>query len=171
MGLGDWLFGKDYTPKAYDFDPGAFGTGAGGQRMQQMLEQQAAGQGPSLGRGIMQQGLQQAIKNQRAQAAGAMGMNPALAQKLSGEQAGAMTAETQRQAGQVGLQEQMAAQSALQNWLQQERAAQMQLEMAKAQQFGMLEQMKAQQAAQDQGWFGPLMGMGAGILGAGIGAG
>ena len=101
----------------------------------------------------------------RAQAAGSMGMNPALAQKLSGEQAGAMTAQTQRDVGQVGLQEQMQAQQALQQWLQQQRQAQMQLEMAKAGQHGMQQQMLANQAAGDQGMFGSLMNVG-GQLGA-----
>ena len=68
--------------KPFEFDPSQFGMGEAGANMQQLLEAQSRGEGSSLGRGIMQQGLEQAIKNQRSQTAGMMGTNPALAAKL-----------------------------------------------------------------------------------------
>ncbi len=140
--------------------------GEAGQRMQGLLEQQAAGRGPSLGRGMMQEGLQQAIKNQRAQTAGMMGTNPALAAKLGGQQGAEMTRQTMRDVGQVGMQEQMMAQQALQQWLQQQRQAQMQLQMAQSGQLGMQQQMMNQQAMQDQGAMGTIANIGGTVLGA-----
>lgn len=164
--MGDWMWGKDYDPKQFQFDPAAFGTGAAGQRMQQMLAAQASGLGPSLGRGIMQQGLEQSIKNQRAQTAGMMGTNPALAAKLGGQQGAAMTAESQRMAGQMGIQEQMMAQQALQQWLQQERQAQMQLQFGQAGQMDLYNQLMMQQAMGDRGAMGTLANITGSVLGA-----
>jgi hypothetical protein len=139
--------------------------------MLNLLQMQAAGKGPSLGRGMMQQGLQQAIKNQRAQAAGMMGTNPALAQKLSGQQAGAMTAQSMRDVGQVGLQEQMGAQQALQAWLQQERAAQMAYEQQRLMQEGMYQQRLMGWDPATSGIFGDIAGVAGDIFGFGAGAG
>ena len=164
--LSDWAWGPDYKPEQFQFDPGQWGTGEAGQRMQGLLEQQAAGRGPSLGRGMMQEGLQQAIKNQRAQTAGMMGTNPALAAKLGGQQGAEMTRQTMRDVGQVGMQEQMMAQQALQQWLQQQRQAQMQLQMAQSGQLGMQQQMMNQQAMQDQGAMGTIANIGGTVLGA-----
>jgi len=160
-------FGKEYNPQQYNVNEAAYGTGAAGQRMQDLLESQARGEGPSLGRSVMQQGLEQAIKNQRAQAAGMMGTNPALAMKLSGEQAGAATAQNLKQAGMVGMQEQRQAQAALQDWIQQQRAAQIQLEQQKAFQNNLYQQQLMQQAANNQGIFSDVAGM----LGSGLGMG
>jgi hypothetical protein len=136
-----------------------------------MLQQQARGEGPSLGRGMMQQGLQQAIKNQRAQAAGMMGTNPALAQKLSGQQAGQMTAQTMRDVGQVGLQEQMGAQQALQAWIQQERAAQMELDRQRMFQQNLFQQRLMGWDPATSGIIGDVAGGLGSMLGFGAGAG
>ncbi len=141
--------------------------GVPGENMRRLLEQQARGEGPSLGRGMMQEGLQQTIKNQRSQAASMMGTNPALAQKLSGEQAAGMTQDVMRDVGQVGLQEQMQAQQALQAWLQQERLAQMALERDRMMQ-------ESQYQARLMGWDPATQGIFsdvAGMVGSGLGMG
>jgi hypothetical protein len=169
--VGETIFGKTYDPKQFQFDPSAFSTGRGGRQLQAWLEQRARGGGPSLAQGVMQRGLEQAIKNQRAQTAGMMGTNPALAAKLGGEQGAGMMQAGMREAGMVGLQEQAQAQAALAQWLQQERQAQMQQQAMQAGQHNLYQQMMMQQAAQDQGLFGPLMNLGGSMLGAGIGAG
>ena len=162
-------FGKTQNPWQIGVTPGAYGTGTGGANMQSMLEAQSRGEGPSLGRGIMQQGLGQAVKNQNAQAASMMGTNPALAAKLSGQQAGEMTAQSNRDAAQVGLQEQMQAQAALQQWIQQERAAQMQLDMQRRMEQSRYQDRMLQQAQGDQGIFGDVMGLGGTALGFALG--
>jgi hypothetical protein len=161
----NWFGSQGQKPWQIDPRAGAYGTGTQGANMLAMLQQQARGEGPSLGRGMMQQGLQQAIKNQRAQAAGMMGTNPALAQKLSGQQAGAMTAQSMRDVGQVGLQEQMGAQQALQAWLQQERAAQMAYEQQRLMQEGMYQQRLMGWDPATSGIFGDVAGM----VGTGLG--
>jgi hypothetical protein len=161
----NWFGSKGQKPWQTTPRMGAYGTGTAGANMQQLLQQQARGEGPSLGRGMMEQGLQQAIKNQRAQAAGMMGTNPALAQKLSGEQAGQMTAQNLRDVGQVGLQEQMQAQQALQNWIQQERAAQMMAEQERLRQQNIYQQRMLGYDPATQGIFGDVMG----AAGAGLG--
>ena len=137
----NWWGSQGQKPWQIDPNSKAYGTGVPGQNMQAMLEQQARGEGPSLGRGMMQEGLAaKSIKNQRAQASGMMGTNPALAMKLSGQQAGEATAQNLRDVGQVGLQEQMQAQQALQQWIQQERAAQMMLDQQRMNQRNLYQQ-------------------------------
>ena len=161
----NWWGSQGQKPWQIDPNSKAYGTGVPGQNMQSMLEQQARGEGPSLGRGMMQEGLQQSIKNQRAQASGMMGTNPALAMKLSGQQAGAATAQNLRDVGQVGLQEQMQAQQALQQWIQQERAAQMMLDQQRMNQRNLYQQRLMGWDPATQGIGGDVMG----ALGTGIG--
>jgi hypothetical protein len=78
------------------------------------LQQQAAGQGPSLAGQQLQQGLQQQLLQQRAQAASMGGdVNPFLAQRQLGDQAAQAQQATNAQMAMARTQEQMNAQGAL----------------------------------------------------------
>ena len=58
----NWWGDPGQKPWQIDPNASAYGTGTGGANMQRMLEMQARGEGPSLGQGMMQQGLQQSIR-------------------------------------------------------------------------------------------------------------
>jgi hypothetical protein len=78
------------------------------------LQQQAAGQGPSVAGMQLQQGLQQQLMQQRAQAASMGGdVNPYLAQRQLAEQGAQAAQATNAQAAMARTQEQMNAQGAL----------------------------------------------------------
>lgn len=161
----NWFGGQGQRPWQIDPNARAYGTGAAGQSMQELLQKQARGEGPSLGRGLIQEGLRQAISNQQAQAAGMSGINPALAMKLTGERAGAMTSDAQRQAAQVGLQEQMGAQQALRDWIQRERDAQVALDRDRIAQRNLFQQRLMGYDPATEGIFGDVAGM----VGSGLG--
>lgn len=116
------------------------------------LQQQAAGRGPSVAGLQMQQGLDQAIAAQQAQAASARGMSPALAQRMAAQQGAAMQQGSVNQAAQMRAQEQLAAQQSLGSMLAGARGQDIGIAAQQAQlnQGTSLANMQAQLQAQGQ---------------------
>lgn len=78
------------------------------------LEQQAAGEGPSLAGLQLQQALERSQKNQMGMLAAQPGMSPGMAARLFGQQAGQAQAEAGMQSAQARMAEQIAARQQLQ---------------------------------------------------------
>jgi len=83
----------------------------GGQSFQQMLADQMTGKAPSVADAQMRAAFDRSIAAQQSATAGARGVNPALAQRLIAQQAGAQRAELGQQSGIARLQEQQQAQA------------------------------------------------------------
>ena len=83
----------------------------GGQSFQQMLADQMTGKAPSVADAQMRAAFDRSIAAQQGAAAGARGVNPALAQRLIAQQAGAQRAELGQQSGIARMQEQQQAQA------------------------------------------------------------
>ena len=87
----------------------------------QALQQQAAGQGPSLAGAQFAQARDAGIAQQMALAASARGQNAALGQRQVAQQAASMNQQAARDAGTARIQEQLAARDQLSGVLQQGR--------------------------------------------------
>ena len=86
------------------------------------LEQQAAGQGPSLANLQLQEALEAALKNQMGALAGTPGVNAAMASRLFGYQAGDARRNAALAAAQTRMAEQLAARQQLNEILASGRA-------------------------------------------------
>ena len=83
----------------------------GGKSFQEMLASQMTGQAPSVADAQMRAAFDRSIAAQQSATAGARGVNPALAQRLIAQQAGAQRAELGQQSGIARMQEQQQAQA------------------------------------------------------------
>lgn len=137
---------SNYQGREYQFDPAAFGSGAAGAETQSALMARMRGEAPSVAELQMQQGIGRALQGSQAMQASAVGMSPGLAQRLAGQRSAQIMGEGNLAMGQLRAQEQMAAEQRLMEWLERERQAQMALQMARANEFGRVDQMGWQQA-------------------------
>lgn len=126
----------------------------GQQDLVSALQAQSSGQGPSLAQMQLQQGTDQALAAQAAQAASARGVDPALAQRLALQNSANIQQQQAGQSGMLRLQEQQQSQNALAQALQGARSqdlnvAQMgQQEQARKDAF--LQALMGQALARDQ---------------------
>lgn len=81
----------------------------------QALQQQYAGTGPNAAMGAMQRGTEEAIKRSASALASQRGINPALAQRLSSQQAAQQTQEAAQQGAILQAKQQQEALGGLQN--------------------------------------------------------
>lgn len=100
------------------------------QAFVQALQQQAAGQGPSLAGLQLQQALERGLKNQMGALASNPGISAALAARLFGQQAAAAQRDAAMAAAQTRIQEQNAAQQQLGTALNQVQDVQTRVALA-----------------------------------------
>ncbi len=121
------------------------------QGQQQRYEQMVKGRGPSLGRQMLQEGLERGMGQQRAMAQSARGgaLQQTLARRQAQNVGAQMAGQAGRQAAMLRAQEQQAAMSGLDRSLQQEeRQNQMDYE-------------RKRQRYDDQSLFAATLGLGA----------
>lgn len=128
----------------------------------QALQQQYAGTGPNAAMGAMQRGTEEAIKRSASALASQRGINPALAQRLSSQQAAQQTQEAAQQGAILQAKQQQEALGGLQNVYGQ-------MGQQALGQYGYAQQALTAQEAANQKMMGQLAGgvmQGAGALGA-----